>query len=129
MKSEKRVEKRPSQAAYHREKRALVLHEWWKAPPYRTTKTTIAMERLYWVALEAIGRRHGHSWRSMVTQVLMRKPDSYRSRAGWLRYYIIGYWILGPRAEKGRGYHPTYFPKEGWSLRKLKARFRPDRSL
>lgn len=106
------AEGRPPRSAYEYEKRSFV---------FRGAATTIAMELFYWAAVDRIAKLHRVKWRGLVTMALGNKPSIYKSRAGWLRFYITGYGFLGPRREQRE--LPLYMalmPKEGWSLRKLK---------
>lgn len=107
------AERRAPRAAHQREKRSLRVRD---NRTLKETYTTISMERFYWAGLDAIASRHRVRWRWLVRTVLRRKPRDYKSRSGWLRYYVTGYWILGPRS----GPFLAFMPEEGWSLRQLK---------
>jgi predicted DNA-binding ribbon-helix-helix protein len=109
------MERRAPQQAYQREKRSFYLRG---RNPFRGSDTTIAMERFYWVALEGIARERHVRWRWLVKTVLSRKPRDYKSRSGWLRYYVTGYYIFRPK--KGASLVDVFMPEQGWSLRQLK---------
>src|SRR5262245_51831582 len=105
------MSERESKGSHYRETRHLVVDG---------IPTTISMERLYWMAFEAIATQHRIRWRRLLKLALMNKPREFKSRAAWLRFYITGYWILGPADD----YELTVFKgRDGWSLRKLKAHF------
>jgi predicted DNA-binding ribbon-helix-helix protein len=110
-------ERRPPRSAHQKEKRSLRIEN----SLGKDVDTTISMELFYWAGVDAIARRHGVRWRWLVRTVLRRKPRDYKSRSGWLRYYVTGYWILGPRRDLPLFY--AFMPAEGWSLRQLKDHF------
>lgn len=68
------------------------LHEYEKrSVTISDIKTTISMERMYWKVIEKIAAKRRYDWRYMVELILRYQPKDYRSRAGWLRLYAIGY--------------------------------------
>jgi hypothetical protein len=104
-----------------REKRSLTLRD---KEMCRDAATTIVLERFYWAELDRIVREQPvkwdrFKWRTLIRWALGCKPSDYKSRSGWLRYYITGYNILGPDNEVPL--FRAFMPKEGWSLRKLTA--------
>jgi predicted DNA-binding ribbon-helix-helix protein len=108
------MERRAPRPAHQSEKRSIYVRGW----GLRGIDTTIAMERFYWAALEGIARERKVDWRWLVKTVLSRKPNAYKSRSGWLRYYITGYYIFGTNKELPL--IMACMPLEGWSLRQLK---------
>ena len=53
-------------------------------------ETTIAIEQLYWKALDDLARAYDTPWRKYLAVVWATRPTDYRgSRAGWLRYFVL----------------------------------------
>lgn len=67
---------------YEFEKRSFVLDK---------KDTTISMERIYWAVLDQLAKKHRWHRRGLVHHLLAVRPKEYRSRAGWLRFYVSGY--------------------------------------
>lgn len=68
--------------AYSFEKRAMKINK---------KDTTISMERVYWAILERLAKKERIDWRKLAQRLFCDQPQSYKSRAGWLRAYVAGY--------------------------------------
>jgi hypothetical protein len=63
--------------------------------------TMVSIEKLYWSAIDHLATSSGYSSDKYLKIILANQPSDYKSRAGWIRFWVTGrYFLAFKRGQK-----------------------------